>query len=385
VPHVRRVGGVAEAQEIYQLGGNESFRLDAASFTIDFASQSDFVIPTLIAADRAGHVFATIAAPGLTIASGVLAPIAFTGPAAFSDQFSVFPPDGYGGYTLHDFGAGVTTSQITLTWTQPPGLQAWAAETWLASAGAASMGPVIGTATVENTSTVTVTLTSGISAGHHLLLHVTLLSEQNWINPTAPMLPTVTDSKGGNNLDPVAGLLPVWAQTSLQRPDGLFLSSWNVFWRINTPLVAGDTVTLTNVRGDAFWLSMNANDITGLTAGNPIGPNAGGNYTQIGQSPGVSPFTSTAVPTPKWTGPVLIGSGYLIADGGIANVQFATGGVEAMPLGASVAVGSTTYVQCPIDTLHLGPGDTLTVCSFDENGVRVEDMISNYLIWGVDE
>jgi hypothetical protein len=151
------------------------------------------------------------------------------------------------------------------------------------------------------------------------------------------------------------------------------------------PLVAGDTVTLTNVVGPARWLSMNANDVTGLTAGNPIGPNAGGNYTQIGQSPAVSPFTSVAAPTPKWTGPVLIGDGYLVPDGGIADVMLARGGVEIEPLSAFPALGARTYIQAPLPELHLGPADTLTVTSFDTPGERTQDAISAYLVWGVDE
>ena len=247
------------------------------------------------------------------------------------------------------------------------------------------MGPVIGTKLVENTGTVTVTLTSGIAAGHHLLLHLTFLSPQNWINPTAPDLPLVTDSKGGNNLDPVAGALPVWGQSSLVRPDGLYLTSWFVLWRINTPLSAGDTVTLTNVRGSAFWMQLDVNDITGLTAGNPVGGNPGSNYVQIGRTPGTSPDTSVAAPTPKWTGPVFFDSAYLIADGGVINMQFARGGVEIEPLGAPAFFGLTTYIQCPLPELHLGPLDTLTATSFDTTGERTQDMISQYLVWGIDE
>jgi hypothetical protein len=376
---------VSEAEQTYTLGPDESFRLDSCSFTVGVANEGTSMIPTLIAQDGGGFTIAEIAAPALQVVTAAGGPIAYSGPAAFSDQFSVLPPDGYGGYTLHDFGAGVTTSQITLTWLQPPGQQAFVAETWLSSPGAASMGAIIGTETVVNEDTVTVQLTSGIAAGHHLLLHVTLLSSQNWINPTAPMLPVVSDSKGGNSLVPVAGLLPVWAQTSLQRPDGLYLSSWNVFWRILNPLSAGDTVTLTNVRGPALWMELDVNDITGLTAANPIGPNAGGNYTQIGQSPGVSPFTSTAAPTPKWTGPILIGAGYLIPDSGIADVMLARGGVEISPLFGSSVGGLTKYVQAPLPELHLGPQDTLTAASFDFSNQRLGDTISNFLVWGIDE
>jgi hypothetical protein len=382
---VRRVGGTSEAEQTYTLGPNEAFRLDAVSFTIDWASEGTYVIPRLVAKDSGGFTLAEIDAVALGIAPPVLTPFTFTGPANLTDDVSVLPPDGYGGYLFHDFGAGVTTSQITLNWTQPPGEQAWVAELWLGSAGAASMGPVIGTSTVENTDTVTVQLTAGISAGHDLLLHVTLLSAQNWINPTDKYRPVITDSRGGNVLEPAYPEPGAYAQTSLQRPDGLYLSSFVCFYRISNPLSAGDTVTLRNVLGPALWMSMNANDVTGLKSPEPRGPNAGGNYVQLGQAPGVSPFTSTPNPVPKWVGPVLINDAYLIPDGGIVNAMFARGGVEIIPPPGAGFAGAVSYDQAPLPELHLGPFDTLTASSQDTANERTGDLIKAFLVWGVDE
>lgn len=382
---VRRVGGTSEAQQTYTLGPAEHFRLDACSFKITYAQQGFNVAPTLIAADQGGFVFAKIAAPIVFTNAPSFNPFAFTGPAVMGDDFSVLPPDGYGGYLLHDFGAVPVTSQITLAWDQPPGLQGWAAELWLRSPGAASMGPLIGTATATDAETVTVALSSGIAAGHYLLLHVTYLGTQNWINPVVADRPIVTDSVGGNIVDYSGIPLGGFAVTSLQRTDGQYLSSACYFYRIVNALSAGGTVTLRNVRGVSRWLSLNVHDITGLTVGNPIGPNAGGNYTQIGQAPAVSPSTSVAVPTPKWVGPVLINDAYLVPLGLSIDTQFSRGSVEIMPVPFSFDSGSQSYSQATLPELHFGPGDTLTAASYDQTGLRVEDTVSDFLVWGIDE
>jgi len=386
---VRRVGGTEAGAATYTLGPGEAFRLDACTFRVAWSNTGIFVTPTLQARNQGGDLIADIAAPSVVLSNPEFpSGFSYTVPAVMADAVTIQAPDGYGGYLLHDFGGTVTTSQITGAFDAPPATQGWATEVWLKSAGAASMGPVIGTETVENTDTVPVTLTAPIAAGHHLLIHVIFLSPQNWINPVTADQPVVTDSVGGNPLvpPPVPNvLLPVWGQTSLQRSDGLFLSSWVVFLEIVNPLAAGDTVTLTNVRGPMEWLRADVNDLPGLDGPGPIGPNAGGNYIQIGQTPGASPFTSTATPTPKWVGPVLINDSEIFPLGGNLDVSLARGETHPIPEPFSSQTPAPTYAQMGLPDLHLRQGDTITATSMDETGPRVGDLIENFLIYAVDE
>jgi hypothetical protein len=385
---VRRVGGTEAGAATYTLGPGETFRLDSATFTIAWSNQGGYVTPVLQARNQGGDLIADIAAPSIVLFNPEFpSGFSYSVPAVLADTVMIDAPDGYGGYLLHDFGAGVTTSQITGAFDAPPATQGWATEVWLRSAGAASMGATIGSETVENTDTVTVTLTSPIAAGHHLLLHVIFLSPQNWLNPVTADQPVVTDSVGGNSLVPTPVpnvLLPVWGQSSLQRSDGLFLSSWVVFWRIVNPLPAGATVTLRNVRGPMEWLRIDVNDLTGLNGPGPIGPNAGGNYIQIGQTPGASPFTSTANPVPKWVGPVLINDSEIFPLGGTLDVSLARGETHPIPEPFTSGNPAPTYAQMGLPELRLVQGDTITATSMDETGPRTGDLIEHFFIYGVD-
>lgn len=382
---VRRVGGISEASQTYTLGPQEAFRLDSASFSIDYANEGSYVIPTLIARDKGGFLIAEIEAPALLGSPPILTGFTFSGPAAMADAFELALPDGYGGYLFHDFGAGVTTSQITMNWPQPPGLAAFASELWLSSPGAASMGPIIGTATVTDTDTVTVTLTAPVAAGRYLMLHTTIVGTARWASPPVTYRPLVTDSVGGNIIDYPDALTAALAFNTLQRSDGLWFSTYVEFYRIVNPLGVGATVTLQNRPGAPLWMQLNVNAVTGLTVGSPRGPNAGGNYAGTGQQANVSPHTGTENPVPKWVGPVLIIDNYVVPAGGSMDVQFARGGVEIEPLFGTAFATSPVYVQAPLPELHLTPFSTLTATTKDTTSTRYGDLISDFLVYGVDD
>jgi hypothetical protein len=382
---VRRVGGVSEAEQTYTLGPAEAFRLDACSFTIDYVNDGGFVIPTLIVRDSGGFTVAEIAAPSLSITPGSLDPFTYTGPATLTDDFSDRPPGGYGGYLLHDFGAGVTTSNVTVTWTIPPGSSAAITMQWLRSAGAVTLGPSVGDTTVENTDTATIALTDAVAAGDYLLLRYSYVSDAQLVDTQLPP-PTVTGSVAGNMLDfsghPVNG----FAVVSAPAPSGEWVSSAVLFYRVVNALNIGDTVTLQLPGGQVPWLTLAGHDLAGLTVGNPVGPNAGGNYVALGEGFSASPTTIFPVlGVPKFTGAVLFNGVYTLIEGATADVMFARGGVESLTPFASGSFAPTHYVQCALPELHLGPRDTVTAASFDTLGPRDEDAIQNFLVWGVDE
>lgn len=382
---VRRVGGAAAASQTYTLGPREAFRLDAASFTIAWAQDDGYIIPTLTARDSGGSLIANMQTPAPSLIGAGLAGFDYTGPAVFSDGYQVLSPAGYTGYALHDFGAAVTTAHLFAAWTQPPGLTAASFASWLRSAGAVTMGAGIGFATVYSSATVTATLSAGVLANHYLLLHLTMRQDFQLKLGTTPR-PTATDSVGGNVLDFDNAATYGYGLQSVAQPNGIWLNSCALFYRIVNPLAIGDTVTVTLPGGAARWMDLTVHDVTGLTVGNPIGPNPGGNFVGAGVGGSVSPLDFNGTGTvPKWTGGVLINSSYRVAALGSSSVQFARGGVELETPGAVAGFTPAAYLQAAIPELHLGPFDTLTASSQNTLGIRDADVISDFLLYGIDE
>lgn len=385
-PHLRRVPNPGTFEATYALAAGEQFRIDAVTFAITSSPDGNPVVPTLIARNPGNAIIQQIeATAAVGAATPTFAGMSYTGPAVMADAFSVLAPSGYSGYLLHDFGAVPTTSQITVTGPLPPGTQMSADELWLRSAGAVAIGGIIGESIVTATDTVTVTLGAGVLAGHHVLLHLVMLSPVDWLNPQNLPRIVVTDSAGGNSLDPPTAALGEQAPTSLRRTDGLYLASICNLWRVVTPLGAGATITVRVPSGPSHWMQLDAHDVTGLTAGNPIGPNAGGNYVQIGQSPGVSPFVSTANPVPKWVGPVLINDSYVYPLAGDLDVMLGRGIYTAGVSATIPALGASVYTQAGMSELVLTDSDTLTAISLDGDGQpRAGDAVTGFTIWAVD-
>jgi hypothetical protein len=383
---VRRVGGTGTAKLTYTLGPGEAFRLDACTFTINVGHGDDFITPTLIVKDAGGFDVAEIAAPSLLQPSSSFGPFAFSGPAVFGDDYENAPPGVYNGYLLHNFGAGIVTADLIGAYPNPPALAGGMSAVWLRAAGAATLAAPLGEAIIEDSASVMVTIQApGVSAGDYLALHWSSLDDHRIVGATVPH-PTASDSVGGNQLDFHDAGTYGYALASLQRSDGLWLNTGFEWWRVTNALPAGATVTYTP-GSPPLWLQLIVHPISGLTVGFPVGPNAGGNYVGLGVSSAGNPLSTSGAPfgTPKWVGPVLINDLYILGSQGAVEVSMARGGLESQAAPSVFVSGATAYAQVALPELHLGPQDTLTAASFDSAGLRVEDLISDFLVWGVDE
>lgn len=384
---VRRGGGVSAYQQTYTLGPQERFRLDAVNFSVAFAYDGTTLNPTLRVADAGGATIAEIAATQ----EDILGPPGFnvfdySGPAVFSDDWQLQPPRGYYGYVLHDFGAALTTSQMTIDWGLGPTARAGWNTVWLRSPGAVTYGGVIGAATALLSNTVTVPLTAGVAAGRYVLLQVCLVDQTHVVRFGDPVTFTATDNVGGNVLVPETqqtGAAPVWVATG----DGYYIEAFTGVYRINNALAAGDRIVCTLPDQTLLWFGVQAHVVTGLNFANPYGPNPGGNYLGVGEFPVPgSPFTTPAVPTPIWTGPVLTNAVHPVPSPNTLDVSMARGLTYfAQPLNGVLSVGGD-YTQMALPELHLKPRDTVSVLALDANGdPRPGDLVSDLLLYGVDE
>lgn len=387
---VRRVGGSALGSQPYTLGPSEAFRLDSASFTVTAAEDGDFVIPSLLVTDPSGSVIAELVgtaanAPARATTNG----FAYTGPAAFVDDDFQRVPRGYVGYALHDFGAVPVTSQVTRTWTQIGGLAAQNTIEWLKSPGAVTMGADIGAGAVSGATTLTLTLFGSVSAGDYLLIHIAVMSTVDFDPFGMGHLVTVTDNVGGNVLDYGVGHPDLgFAPTRTAAPGGGYIVSWVDFYRIVNPLGVGARVTVTVPISSVTWLGVQANPITGLTVGSPIGPNPGGNYEALVTTMLSSPSTTTVViaGVPKFVGPVLMNSAYPLPLAGDLDVQLGRGLYDTAFVTTIPAAGSSVYSQTRISELHVAAQDTVTAVVRDDTGrIREGDVISDFLLYGVDD
>jgi hypothetical protein len=384
---VRRVGGTTPYQQTYTLGPQEAFRLDAVNFAIGFAYDGQVLDPTLRIQNAGGLTVAEITATQ----EDILGPPGFSsfdysGPAVFSDDEAIQPPLGYYGYGLHDFGAGPTSSQITVDNPSTQTRQTGVAFTWLRSAGAVTIAPKSGTASGPLTETLTATLTAAAPAGSYLLLAMTYLDEVSILSDQGQARPTVTDTVGGNVLDYSGFTTWAFNYKNLTTPTGEAVHCGSVFYRIVNPLGIGDKVTVKLNNSDPLWFGLNAHVVTGLTVGNPIGPNAGGNYTGFSEFPNTLPFTTSRVPTPVWTGGVLFAGLATVPRPNTLDVCMARGQTYFAQQLSGIFGPGPDFTQMALPELDLGPNDTITVLALDADGTpRVGDVVSDFLVYGLDE
>jgi hypothetical protein len=384
---VRRVGGTASYRQTYTLGPQERFRLDSVSFSIPFAYDGQVLNPTLRVNSASGQTIAEITGTQ----EDILGPPGFsqffyTGPAAFTDDDQMQPPRGYYGYGIHDFGAGLTTSQITINNAHGVPPVVTEAFTWLRSPGAVTMGPAIGAAQAALTDTLTVQLSAPIAAGDYLLISMVYLDQVQKDSSDFEPRPTVTDPVGGNVLDFSGHNSWAFAYEQLAITGGMWIHGGSEFYRIVNPLAAGDLVTVKLNNTDPLWFGMHVHDVAGLTVGNPIGPNAGGNYVGFNMVQSTNPFTTASVPTPIWTGAVLFAGIYQVGTPNTLDVCMARGQTYfAVPLHGIFGPGPD-FTQIALPELDLEPRDTITALALDQDGTpRVGDLITDFLIYGVDE
>lgn len=384
---VRTVGGTTPYQQTYTLGPQERFRLDSVNFSIPFSSDGQVLDPTLRIASTSGQTIAEVTGTQ----EDILGPPGFstfgyTGPAVMTDDFMWQPPNGYIGYLLHDFGAAVIPSKLTVTQPVAAFNRASMAVTWLRSPGAVTMSAGVGETFATLTNTVTVTLTAPVAAGDYLLLDVAMLSATPFVSSGSFGDIAVTDSVGGNLLD-FSGFTDIgFSFVSRDAGRGLTVTTFMDFYRVVNPLPAGATVTVTLNHAQTLWLGVRAHDVTGLTVGNPIGPNPGGNIIGFGATLGASPTVVPGPLTPNWTGAVIISGLYFLLATNTLDVCMARGQTYfAQPLTGIFGPGPD-FTQVALPELHLEPNDTLTVLALDQDGsLRVGDVISDFLIYGVDE
>lgn len=390
LPHLRRVPLVHPYQAVYTLAGTERFRLDAASWSVDMAADSDTCLPVLRVRDANGETIADctgegFVTPGLPSPSGVEMSV----PISRVDDFTASPTNGYVGYWLNDFGSPGVRDGVTIDWPQPPGLTDATGYVWLASPGAVSYGGIIGAATTTNSNTCTVTMTAPVVAGHYVMLVCSLVDTTGFARVSPATLLTVTSSVAGNVVDTGGYSQLGAAPVRVHGPDGFYVEAFAIFYRVTNPYAAGDTITLTIANNSILRFRVQAHDVTGLTFGNPFGPNAGGNINVLGAGGPTSPYSNIPVDPFdqfQWVGPVLSMSAFAIPAIAEADVMLARGGLT--PLGSFTApqLPTTGYVQAALPDLHLEPGCTVTMETVNGSGdVRTQDTLSAALLWALDE
>lgn len=389
-PRIRVGQRAGSFESTYTLGGAEAFRLDAVSWAHSVAADSDNCQPVLRCADADGNVFAECTPPGFS-AHNTPNPFGFTytGPAALADSEAVFMPNGYRGYVFNDFGAVPVTSDTTVTWPQPPGLTADAGVTWFRSPGAVTFGPVIASGTVTDTSTMTVTLAAPAAAGTFIFIAAMVLDTSRLAFNALPGAVTVTDNVGGNALNQqLINSTGVGVQ-SVRTTTGSWAEGMFLLYQISNPLGVGDRVTITYADQTIAWLSCNLHVVTGLNPVNPATPNPPGQYIGTGGSSATSPLVlhgDVSRGTPIYVGGVLFSGLYVLAPDQIVDVMLAFGGITQTTTATGATLPTRGYTQAAIPELRFGPGDTLTAFAVNSLGqVRGGDVVSDFLIWGVDD
>lgn len=387
MPHVRRVSDTGSYKATYTLDGKESFQLDTASWTAAVAADGDVAMPILRIADPSGAIIAEVA-PQAASANFPPNPFGFsyTGPAVLADSDSILPPNVYTGYLMHDFGGIVVTNRYTTIWNQPPWEKANVAIWWLRSPGAVTLSPVIGQATVIESRTVTVPLTAGVAAGAYCLVVVQVLGPTEFVLLQDRTGFSVTTNVAGGVLDfsgqPWLGMPFVTLPTTR----GLYTMAWMDYLRAVNPMVAGDTVTVTVPNYGPVYLSVSLHEITGLTVGNPIGPNAGGNFVADFGTVSVSPATHLSGPVPKFVGPVMFMGTTVATPDAFYDVMMERGGVATLGSASFPPLPAHRYAQVALPELHLSPGSTVTATSINLAGQpRVADVVTDFLLYGPDE
>lgn len=390
LPRLRRVPLVSPYQAVYTLAGTERFRLDAASWLIDVASDSDTCLPVLRARDANGETIADCTVEGfLTPSLPAPSSVEMTVPINKVDDYTASPTNGYVGYWLNDFGSPGVRDGVTIDWPQPPGLTDATSYIWLKSPGAVSYGPVIGAATTTETNTCTVTMTNPVAAGHYVMLVCSLVDTTGFARISPKTLLTVTSSVAGNVVDDGGYTQLGAAPVRVQGPDGFYVEAFAVFYRVVNPYTVGDTITLTIANGSILRFRVQAHDVTGLTVGNPFGPNAGGNTNQLTAGGPVSPYSNIPV-NPfdqfQWIGPVLSMSAFALPTRAEAQVMLARGGLTPLGSSSAVLLPDIAYAQAALPDLHLAPGCTVTMETVDSSGnVRTQDTLATALLWALDE
>jgi hypothetical protein len=275
--------------------------------------------------------------------------------------------------------------QPTYAWTEPSPTSISEAAQWFASPGATTCGASVGEGHTFNSQTVTIPVTGTCPVGTHLMLAFGMTNDLGVESAPPNADIAVTDNKGGNVLqfdtEPNIGF--AWAGKF--NVNGVLVSGWVDLYRINTQLIAGDTITVTFSGFTVYEVRARAHVVTGVRSPNVRGPNAGGNLVGFGTSQNnvSSPQTLTLIPTPKWVGPT-VNLALVVTETTLTayEISFARGGHASIRAPGSDPSGKTNYEQVALPELILEGGCTIEIASRNRDGsVRAGDTITDVRLW----
>jgi hypothetical protein len=317
-------------------------------------------------------------------------PFTFTTDAVYPEQFGFDLAGAHVGYIWHDYGAVPFQVNPTFAWTELSPSDVAEGAHWFGSAGAAPLVSTVGFAKAFNTQTFTIPVTGTVPVGRDLIIAFAMVSDL----PTESAPPsadiTVTDNKGGNVLRFGAALTMGFNWCAKADLNGFMNQGWCNAYRINTQLIAGDTITVSFTGFTVFQVQGRLHVVTGLNDPDPTGPNAGGNYVEVttSQNAAATPVSWTFGPgfEPKWVGPTFLMALVIDLAPVTYEVSLGLGGLAPIRAPGSDPTGKTNYDQSALPGIELDGGCTVEIASCDQFGnVRTGDQVTDVRLWIEDE